>query len=126
MGWPSSNPPSPIGAPRLLVPFATPTTVSTVTPLMALRTFGDRYVGLAICLRNYDAVNKAALYVDRSESGVAVEDDRQVLYVSPLKERVIEFRDIVRLWWGLSASGDPDAAFPSVQVAWQILGTTRG
>jgi hypothetical protein len=111
--------------PFVLLPFAAPVAVSTETPLLALQSWGDRYSDLVVTLRNHDAVNRAALYVEQSESGVVNDDDRETLYVPALKERTIEFRDALRLWWGLAGSGDPEAAFPSVQVSFQVLARIR-
>jgi hypothetical protein len=109
----------------VVTPFAAPQAVSTETPLFALTQFGDKFSDIVFTLRNHDAVNKAALYIDRSASGIVSAEDRQIVYISPLHERSFELRDVMWLYWGLSASGDPDAAFPSVNVSWQVLARIR-
>jgi hypothetical protein len=111
--------------PRPLYPFAPPQTVSTETPLLTLVELGLKHIDVTVTLRNHDAVNQAAFYVDRSESGAVVDADRQTVYVPPLKERRLEFRDVLSLFWALSAAGDPDTGNPSVQVSWQIVTRRR-
>lgn len=111
--------------PRLITAFTAPVTVSTETPLQALAALGRFYSDVIVTLRNHDGANKAALYVDQSESGAVTDADREVIYVDPLKERRVEYRDVLALMWGLSASGDPDGAFPSVNVSFQLLGRAR-
>lgn len=49
----------------------------------------------------------------------------EIIYVEPNKERRVEYRDVLALMWGLSASGDPDTGYPAVTVSFQILGRAR-
>lgn len=112
-------------APRVLTPFAAPQAVSTETPLMALTELGSTYGDLVFVVRNQSAGNQAAFYIDRSESGVVVDADRQTVYVPALSERRLELRDVLSLYWALSAAGDPDGGFPSVNVSWQLLARRR-
>lgn len=112
---------SPHSFPYAHTPFAAPAAVSTETPLWALRELGDRFSDVVFTVRNHDAVNRAAMYVEQSESGSVNDEDREILYIAPLRERTFEFRDILRLMFGLTASGDPDAAYPTVNVSFQVL-----
>jgi len=111
--------------PRLILDFADAVQVSTESPIMALTEFGSQYRDLAFTLRNHDATNPAAFYLEQSESGVVTDDERDTVYVAPLKERTMEFRDILRLYWGVSAAGDPDNAFPAVNVSFRVVGRIR-
>jgi hypothetical protein len=123
LGW--SNNSSSSKYPRVIRDFATPTAVSTETPLLVLTEYGALYSCLAVTLRNHDASNRAALYIDQSESGTVNDEERETLYVGALRERTIEFRDILRLMWGVSAAGDPDTGFPSVSISWRLVGRCR-
>lgn len=109
-------------SPRVIVPFAAAVAVSTETPLQALVAWGTSYRDLAFTLRNHDALLNAAFYVDTSESGVVVDSQPTQVIVPPLKEFKLTFRNVLSLYWALSASGDPDAAFASVNVSWQATG----
>lgn len=111
--------------PRLISAFAAAVPVSTETPLRALEALGRFYSDIIVTIRNHDVTNKAALYVDQSESGLVTDADREIIYVDPLKERRVEYRDVLALMWGLSASGDPDTGYPAVTVSFQILGRAR-
>lgn len=111
--------------PRTLRAFGSPIVVSTETPIVALTEWGLFYSDLAFTLRNLDATKRAALYVDQSESGLVVDADREIVYVDPLQERRVEFRNVLSLKWGSSASGDPDAGFAAVSVLLQIVGLQR-
>lgn len=112
--------------PHLLFAFAgSPTAVSTETPLLALTQYGDAYKHLSVTLRNHDNTNKAELYVDRSETGTVKEAKRQLYIVPPASEWTEHFNDIRSLFWGISASGDPDASYPSVNVTWQLVAVLR-
>lgn len=110
--------------PRVLYPFAAPQPVSTETPLLAYTQLGRDQADLVFTLRNHGAA-QAAFYVDRSESGVAADADRQTVYVPAGAERRLELRDVLSLNWAMSAAGDPDGGFPSVNVSWQLLGRRR-
>lgn len=110
--------------PRVLNAFAAPQAVSTETPLLAYTELGRDYADLVFTLRNHGVV-QAAFYVDRSESGVAADADRQTVYVPAGAERRLECRDLLSLWWALAAAGDPDGGFPSVNVSWQLLARRR-
>lgn len=112
-------------APRVIYPFASPTTVSTESPLLALTELGELYADLVFTLRNHHATNTAQFYVEQSESGVVTDEDRKTMTVGPLKERRYEFREILSLWWGLTASGAVDSGYPSVSVSWQLVGRRR-
>lgn len=114
-----------LDSPYVVLAFAAPQSVSTETPLLALAQYGDLHKDLAFTLRNHDVTNRAAMYIEQSESGVVNDEDRETLYIGPGKERTFEFRDILRLQWGLAAAGDPDAGFPTVQVSFQLLGRRR-
>lgn len=92
---------------------------------MALTELGLLYSDIAVTLRNHHATERAALYVEQSESGTVSDEDRETVYVAPLKERTIEFRDVLRLMWGVTASGDPDTGFPTVSVSFQVVGRAR-
>lgn len=111
--------------PFVLVPFTTPVAASTETPLLGLTSLGDRYQDLVLTVRNHSGVDRAAMYIEQSESGVVNDDDRETLYINPGKERTFEGRDVMRLFWGLTASGDPDTGFPAVTVSWQLLARLR-
>lgn len=126
MSWPP-EPQNDPRKPRILVAFTggAGVLVSTETPLLALTEWGVFYSDLVFTLRNLDDTNIAALYVDQSESGVVVDSDRDIVYVPPLKERRVEFRDLLALKWSAAASGDPDSAFPPVHVDLQVVGRAR-
>ena len=111
--------------PRVIYDFAAEVAVSTETPLLALVELGVEYSDLCFTLRNHSATSAAAFYIEQSESGVVADGDRETVYVEPLKERTFEFRDVLRRMWGVSAAGDPDNAFPSVDVSWQVVGRLR-
>ena len=111
--------------PRVIYDFAAAVAVSTETPLLALVELGVEHSDLCFTLRNHDASNPAAFYIEQSESGVVADGDRETVYVEALKERTFEFRDVLRRMWGISAAGDPDNAFPSVNVSWQVVGRLR-
>lgn len=125
MSWPDNTVASDRRYPRIIRAFAAATSVGAETPLLALTELGMLYKDLAFTLRNHDAVNRAALYIDQSESGSVSSEDRSTVYVSALKERTLEFRDVLRLKWGVAASGDPDAGFTAVNVSWQVTGRLR-
>ena len=125
MAWPTDATASDRRYPRIIRAFATPVAVDSETPLLALTGLGLLYKDLAFTLRNHDAVNRAAMYIEQSESGSVSDEEREIVYVAALKERTYEFRDVLRLNWGLTASGDLDAAFPSVNVSWQVTGRLR-
>lgn len=112
-------------SPRVIYPFATAVTVSTETPLLALTEFGELYADLVFTVRNHHATNTAQFYIEQSESGVVTDEDRESVTVGPLKERRYEFRDILALSWGLTASGAVDAGLPTVNVSWQVVGRRR-
>lgn len=112
-------------APRVITAFAAPVTVSTVTPLQALTDWGAAYADLAITLRNHDGTKQAALYIDTSESGVVVDSTPTQVIVPPLKEYRLIFRDIMSLYWAISASGDPDAGYAAVDISYEVIGLYR-
>lgn len=122
MGWTTRNDSH---YPRVVVPFADAAAVSTETPLLALTELGSQYADLVFTLRNHSASELAAFYIEQSESGVVTDDERETVYVAALKERTFEFRNILRLYWGISAAGDPDGGFPSVSVSFQVVGRLR-
>lgn len=111
--------------PRVIVPFTTPVSVSTETPLMSLTELGSEYADLVFTLRNHDATNLVAFYLEQSETGSVNDEEREAVYVAALKERTMEFRDILRLNWGIAAAGNPDGGFPSVLVSFQVVGRLR-
>lgn len=128
MGWKTPDSNAGFGYsifPRELYAFAAPQAVSTPTPLLALVELGRDYQDIVVTLRNHTAGSQAAFYVNRSESGAVNDADPQTVIVPALSERRLEFRDVLSLWWGLDASGDPDAAYPSVSVSWQIIARRR-
>lgn len=106
--------------PRCLFPFAPPTAVSTPAPLLTLAPLGAEHEDLVFTLRNHGA-SQCVFIVDRSESGVAIDADPQTVYVPAGGERRLELRDVLSLYWSLTASGDPDGGYPSVSVSWQLL-----
>jgi hypothetical protein len=110
--------------PFALYAFAAPTTVSTETPLLALEEMGVLYADLAFTLRNHGAV-PAAFIIEQSEGGVVNDEEREQVYVAAGKERTFEFRNILRRLWGVTAAGDPDGGFPSVDVSFQVIARTR-
>jgi hypothetical protein len=111
--------------PKVITPFAPKVTVSTETPLETLLDLGGTYERLAFTLRNYDALLNAALYVDTSESGVVVAAQRNILIIPPLSEATIDFLVVMRRYFSVSASGDPEAGFTAVDVAYEIIGLDR-
>lgn len=124
MSWPDGTRHDGL-SPRVIVAFSTPTTVSTETPLLALTQLGDVYHDLVFTVRNHHATNTAQFYVEQSESGVVNDEERESATVGPLKERRYEFRNILSLYWGLTASGSADDGYPSVDVSWQLTGRRR-
>lgn len=111
--------------PRIIQAFEAPTSVSTETPLFALAELGPTYERLTFTLRNHDTTLNAALYVDTSESGVVVSAQRNIVIVPPLKEYQIDFGPVMRRYFSLSASGDPDGGYAAVSVSFEIIGTYR-
>lgn len=111
--------------PRIIQAFAAPVTVSTETPLWPLTELGPAYDTLTFTMRNHDAVLNAALYVDTSESGIAVASQRNIVIVPPLAEYSIDFSRIMRQFFSISGSGDPDAGFAAVNVSFQVIGMYR-
>jgi hypothetical protein len=111
--------------PTIVYPFASPTTVSTETPLLPLTELGAVYERLTFTLRNHDLTHSAAFYVDQSESGVAADEERRAVVIGAGKERQIALDDVLSLYFGISAAGDPDGGFPSVSVSWQVVGVRR-
>lgn len=108
---------------HIVKPFAAaPTTLTTETVLQVLTDYGKDWPFIAFTLRNHDASDRAAFFLDRSNSGVVAEDERLVYYIAPARERTFEFRESMFRYWGLSAAGDPEASFPSVDVSFQIMG----
>lgn len=122
MGWTSRNDSH---YPRVIIPFTTPGSVSTETPILSLVELGSEYADLVFTLRNHDAANLAAFYLEQSESGVVTDAERETVYVTALKERSFEFRNVLRLYWGIAAAGDPDGGFPTVLVSYQVVGRLR-
>jgi hypothetical protein len=122
MAWSTADGPV---RPRLIYPFAAPVSVSTESVLLTLTALGPDYTRLTFTLRNHDLTNRAAFYVDQSESGLASDEERETVYIGPGKERRITFDQVLSLYWGCSAAGDPDTGFPSVQVSWQVVGVRR-
>lgn len=111
--------------PELLNAFAAPVTRSTEQALLAFTELGITYSELKFTLRNHDGTNGAVFYIDESESGIAPDEEREAVLVGPGMERSITFRNVLTRYFGLSAAGNPDAGFPSVQVSWQIVGFRR-
>lgn len=128
MAWPPEGP-LPPGVdptwPRVLRPFVAPQNVSTETPLMALTSFGRNYKDLVFTIRNLDPVNKIVVYIDRAQSGVSTNSARDIATVGPLHEGDLVFRDLLSLFWALSAAGDPDGGFPTCSVSWTLVGRRR-
>lgn len=120
MGWTGA-----LNVPVVVVPFAAPVSVSTETPLQALTDWGPVYERLTVTLRNHDAALNAALYVDTSESGVVTETVRNIVIVPPLKEYSIDFNGVMRRYFSIAASGDPDGGYAGVSVSFQVLGKYR-
>lgn len=124
MAWRDANIAGAMYQPLVLVDFAAPGSVSTETPLLALTELGVRWGRVWFTLRNHDATNAANAIVDQSESGAVNTELRQQKLVPPLSEATFIFddklgREVARLF-SLSASGDPAAAFPAVNVSWQL------
>jgi hypothetical protein len=111
--------------PRVIIPFAAPAAVSTVTPLMALTSLGNIYGDLFFTVRNHDLVLRCAMYVDTSQSGVAADGQPSQVIIQPDTEWTIPFRDVLSLYFALSASGDPEGGFASVNVSFQVAGRNR-
>jgi len=111
--------------PKLITPFAPKVAVSTETPLETLLDLGGSYERLSFTLRNHDTTKNAALYVDTSESGVVVAAPRNILIIPPLAEATIDFLVVMRRYFSVSASGDPEAGFAAVDVSYEILGLDR-
>ena len=109
----------------MIVAFAAPQAVSTVTPLYALNDLGNAYRDLIFTVRNHDAALNAAMYVDTSASGVVVDGQPSQVIISPSQEWSIIFRDVLSLYFALSASGDPGGGFAGVNVSFQIAGRYR-
>jgi hypothetical protein len=120
VSWPSFAPGEP-AYPYAWRDFdASPVAVSTETPIMALVELGLLHSDVVITLRNHGAVT-AALFVEQSESGVVNDSDRERIDVPAGKERTIEFRDVMRRMFGVTASGDPDGGFPATTVSVQVV-----
>lgn len=111
--------------PRVIQAFAAPVIVSTETPLWPLTELGPAYNALTFTMRNHDAALNAALYIDTSESGVVVASQRILVIVPPLKEYSFDFSRVMRRFFSVAGSGDPDAGFAAVSVSFQIIGTYR-
>lgn len=111
--------------PRALYPFATPEDVSTERPLLALTGLGVQYEDLVFTVRNHDPTNLVVFYVDHAQSGVATNASRDIISVNPGHEADLVFRDILSLFWSLSAAGDPDSGFPTCSVSWTLVGRRR-
>lgn len=111
--------------PRIIQAFAAPVLVSTETPLWPLTALGPAYDSVTVTMRNHDALLNAALYVDTSESGEVITIPRNIVIVPPLKEYSIDFSRIMRQFFSVSGSGDPDGGFAAVSVSFQIIGTYR-
>jgi hypothetical protein len=111
--------------PGIVVPFAAPVAVSTEIPLLAFIEWGPFYSQLIFTLKNEDLVKPAAFYLDRSESGVVPSQQRMTVIVGANKEEEFLFADVRSRYFSLSAAGDPDGGFPSVNVTWQVLGVRR-
>lgn len=111
--------------PIIITPFAAPVSVSTETPLQTLVELGPIYSSLTFLLRNHDVALNAVLYVDTSESGVVVASQRNIVIVPPLKEYPIDFVGVMRRYFSVSASGDPDAGFAAVNISFEIIGLRR-
>lgn len=111
--------------PKIIQAFDTPVSVSTETPLMVLTELGPAYEKLTFTLRNHDAALNAALYIDTSESGVVVSAVRTIVIVPPLKEYQIDFTGVMRRFFAVSGSGDPDGGYAAVNVSWEVIGLVR-
>lgn len=111
--------------PTIISPFAAAQQVSTETPLLTLLELGPTYYSLTFTLRNFDTLLSAALYVDTSESGVVVAAQRNQVIVPPLAEYQIDFPQVMRRFFSVSASGDPSGGFAAVNIAFEVIGLKR-
>lgn len=111
--------------PYVITAFAAPQVVSTETPLQTLVELGPAYQKLTFTLRNHNPALNAAFYIDTSESGVVVSAVRNIVVVPPLKEYQIDFEAVMRRFFSVSASGDPDAGYAAVSVSFEVIGLRR-
>lgn len=111
--------------PRVIVPFAAPASVSTLTPLYSLAELGNSYKDLIFTVRNHDALLSAAMYVYTSEGGVVVDAQVPQAIIPPLDEVTLIFEDVLHLYWALSASGNPNGGFAALNISFQISGRWR-
>lgn len=105
---------SPNLQPYVVTEFAAPVNVSTETPLQTLVDLGPLYDRLTFTLRNHHATLNAAMYVDTSQGGVVVSSQRTIVIVPPLSEYPLDFAGVMRRYFSLSASGDPDGGYAQV------------
>ena len=110
---------------QIITDFAAPGNVSTTTPLTGFLDLGPTYLDLVFTLRNHDLTNNAAFYINTSQGGVAPDSTTTEVIVPPNSESTVTFRDVLNRYFELSASGDPNAAFPTVAVSFQIVGKPR-
>lgn len=111
--------------PRVVVAFAAPVSVSTVTPLQALVELGNAYSDLMFTVRNHSVTDRCAMYIDTSMSGVVVDGQPTNIIIEAAEEWTVTYRDVLALYFALSASGDPDAGYSAVDVSFQIAGRRR-
>lgn len=127
MSWPLATAPSAIGnkIPRTIFAAGAPEAVSTERPLIPLTLLGLRYEDLVFTIRNRSPDHPIAVYIDRSEGGVKADASRDLQTVPADSERQFPYRDVMTLYWSLSAAGDPDNGNPSCDVTWSITGRLR-
>lgn len=111
--------------PKVIVPFAAPVTVSTVSSLMVLTELGNAFSDLLFTVRNHDVTLSTAMYVYTSEGGVAADGQPSQVIIPPALEWTVPFRDVLSLYFALSASGDPTGGFAAVDVSFQVAGRLR-
>lgn len=106
-------------------PLSASTPVSTLTPLLAFKDFGQGYSTILFELVNNDGANAAYLDIESSTDGTTPDADL-VERVAPASKgcSYAVGPDNIRRYWRVSAHS-LSPGYPTVNVQWKISGIPR-